>query len=206
MHLALCLCADLGEPLTLRTRVVVIRHLREGRKPTNTGRLVPLTLTRSEVRTRGAAGAQVETADLPGPGRRALLLYPSADARPLTPEDGEAPVTLIVPDGTWRQARKVHARVPGLAAVPRVCLPPGPPSRYRLRSHRDPRFLATFEAVARALGILEGPPVQRALERVFDLMVERTLWSRGQLGGGRPTAGGLLTPRPAAQPGAEPAT
>jgi hypothetical protein len=35
----------------------------------------------------------------------------------------------------------------------------------------------------RALGILEGPRVQEQLEQVFRLMVDRTLWSRGQLAG-----------------------
>ena len=29
------------------------------------------------------------------------------------------------------------------------------------------------------MGILEGPEVRQALERVFHAMVERTLWSRG---------------------------
>jgi hypothetical protein len=41
--------------------------------------------------------------------------------------------------------------------------------------------LATFEAIARAFGILESPDVQVALERVFAAMVERTLWARGQI-------------------------
>jgi DTW domain-containing protein YfiP len=49
-----------------------------------------------------------------------------------------------------------------------------------LRRHTDPRFLATFEAIARALGVLESAAVQARLEHVFHLMVERTLASRGQ--------------------------
>jgi DTW domain-containing protein YfiP len=50
-----------------------------------------------------------------------------------------------------------------------------------LRRHPNPRFLATFEAIARALGILESTEVQARLELVFRLMVKRTLLSRGQL-------------------------
>jgi DTW domain-containing protein YfiP len=60
---------------------------------------------------------------------------------------------------------------------------------YRLRHHPDPRFVATFEAVARALGILEGPAVQADLERVFQVVVERMLWSRGRLATERVTGG-----------------
>jgi hypothetical protein len=38
-----------------------------------------------------------------------------------------------------------------------------------------------MEAIARALGLLEGPHVQEALERVFRIVVERALWARGTL-------------------------
>ena len=62
-----------------------------------------------------------------------------------------------------------------------VRLPPGPPSRYRLRCSPDPTRVSTFEAVARALATLEGQAVCDALMRTFDIMVERTLWIRGQL-------------------------
>jgi len=41
--------------------------------------------------------------------------------------------------------------------------------------------LSTIEAIARAKAILEGEQVQRTLERVFRAMVERTLWTRGEL-------------------------
>lgn len=189
MHLRLCLCEEIT-PLELKTRVVVITHRAELCKTTGTGRLVPLTLINGEIRVRGQRGQPLEADDLVEAGRQTLLLYPTSDSIPLTPELGDGrPVTLVVPDGNWRQARKVKSRVAALADVPRAHLPPGPPSRYRLRSHRDPRNVATFEAVARALGILEGEAVQAKLERVFDVMVERTLWTRGELPAEQVTGG-----------------
>lgn len=186
MHLGACLCA-MVEPLALRTRVVVIAHHIETWKTTNTGRLVPLTLVHGEVRVRGYRGMSVRIDDLVCSERQGLLLYPCDASRELRREDVEAdgrPVTLVVPDGTWGQARKVATRE-RLHALPRVHLPPGPPSGYRLRHHPDPSHLATFEAVARALGILEGEAVQERLERVFAAMVERTLASRGGAQGAR---------------------
>jgi DTW domain-containing protein YfiP len=182
LHLRSCLCASL-EPLALATRVVVLRHRRELHKPSNSGRLVPLTLVDSEVRTFGARDVALDTTGLIDPARHTLLLYPSADSRELTRNELAAgPITLIVPDADWRRAFKFVAREPALVGVQRVHLPSGAPSTYRLRRHTNPRFLATFEAIARALGILEGPEVQSRLEHVFRLMVERTLWSRGQFG------------------------
>jgi DTW domain-containing protein YfiP len=180
MHLHRCLCA-LVVPIELATRVVVLRHRRELHKPTNTGRLVTLTLSNGEVRTFGARDQAFDATDLVDPARRTLLLYPTADSRELArDEDGDRPVTLIVPDADWRRAHKLVSREPALAGIPRVHLPSGLPSSYRLRRHTNPRFLATFEAIARALGILEGDAVGERLERAFDLMVERTLASRGR--------------------------
>lgn len=180
MHVAACLCDEL-RPLQVATRVIVLRHRKETHKTTNTGRLVPLMLAGSEIRTFGEHDDLLDAASLVDPARHTLLLYPSADSRLLSRADGaDKPVTLIVPDANWRRAFKLTSREPALAGLPRVHLPAGAPSRYTLRRHSDPRFLATFEAVARALGILDGPEIEARLERVFALMVDRTLRSRGR--------------------------
>lgn len=186
MHLRLCLCAELV-PLALATRVVVVRTAREAPQPTNTGRLVPLALAEAELVTRGEPRL---TASLGEPARRTLLLFPAPGARALARDPADArPVTLVVPDGTWRAARRMAAREPALAELERVRLPPGPPSRYRLRAHPDRACLATFEAVTRALGLLEGPEVEARLAHLFALFVDRTLYSRGRLRGERVTGG-----------------
>jgi DTW domain-containing protein YfiP len=91
------------------------------------------------------------------------------------------PVTLVVADGSWNQAKKVPYRESGLAGIPNVKLPVGAPSCYRLRRSHHACNLSTLEAIARALGLLEGREVQVALESLFLKMVERRLWSMGQL-------------------------
>ena len=175
-----CLCTEL-RPLDVATRVVVLRHRKEAWKPTNSGRLVPLTLARGEIRVFGARETALAIDDLLAEPRRVLLLHPGADSSELARDGADPrPVTLLVPDANWRRTHKLAAREPRLAGVPRVHLPPGPPSQSRLRRHPDPRYLATFEAVARALGILEGAGVQAELERMFRLLVERVLHSRGR--------------------------
>ncbi len=178
MHMNLCICA-LVPRLETRTRLVLVIHRGEIRKPTNTGNLAAASLVNSEVHVRGNAGVP-EPPLVWAEGSEPLLLFPyEGEAEPLVRT--ERPVTLIVPDGNWRQAFKVRARVPALRGVRCVTLPPGPPSSYRLRSEAHPEGLATIEAIARAMGILEGPEIQAALEKVFRAMVERTLWARGAL-------------------------
>ena len=180
MHESLCVCS-LMPRFTTRTRLCLIIHRFEDRKPTNTGRLAAECLTESEVIVRGHEGRPVDTFEAK-PGTVPLLLFPHEGARDLRELVGLAePVTLVVPDGSWRQAFKMRQRVQGLESVQCVTLPPGPPSQYRLRFESHDQGLATVEAIARAFGILEGPHIEEALLGVFGAMVERTLWARGEI-------------------------
>lgn len=113
--------------------------------------------------------------------RQVLVLFPSEDARPLDDwvKEDPRPVTLVVPDGNWRQASRVPRRVPGLVEAKRVTLPAGPETRWGVRRETKDGGLATFEAIARALGILESPQVEEALLAFFDRMVAQTFETRG---------------------------
>ena len=179
---ALCLCSELS-PLQLSTRVVLVMHHREVAKTTATGPLALRALVHGELHVHGERAALVDLSGLHEQGRRVLLLFPSDEAKPLTQAllaQDPRPVTLIVPDGNWRQASRAARRIPGMAQAERVLLSAGPPSRYRLRSEPKAGGLATFEAIARALGVLESAAVQAQLEALFEQMVERTLRTRAE--------------------------
>ena len=180
LHLSLCACSLIPRFET-RTKFVLFMHYFEDRKSTNSGRLATRCLSNSEVVLRGREG-EPGARFSPEPGRRSLLLFPHEDAQPLSDfVQSQEPLTLVVPDGTWRQASKVRHRVGGLSELTCVSLPKGEPSRYRLRFEAHSTGLSTLEAIARALGVLEGQHLQRALENVFETVVERILWSRGTL-------------------------
>ena len=181
MRAELCICSEIPA-LLVDTRLVVLMHKRESGKPTNTGRLAALALPGSEILVRGGAQDAPIDRDFHADGRQPLLLFPSDDAIELSAaylDTLRRPFTLIVPDGTWRQASRVGTRVAGLSEVPRVKLAPGPATAYHLRRETRSGGLATMEAIARAMGILEGRQTQESLERIFTLMVERTMTSRG---------------------------
>jgi DTW domain-containing protein YfiP len=184
----LCVCALLPR-LATRTHLVLIIHRNEERKPTNSGLLATRCLVHSEVLVRGLHG-QPEPRWHDDATRQGLLLFPHPQALPIGHfAASPRPLTLIVPDGTWRQAAKVPRRVAGLGELPYVTLPPGVPTIYRLRAQPGAGRLSTMEAIACALGVLEGAAVREALERVLRLMVERTLWLRGVLPTGQVTGG-----------------
>jgi tRNA-uridine aminocarboxypropyltransferase len=183
LHATLCICA-LVPRLRTRTRLVVLVHYREARKPSNTGQLAARCVARGSVEIFGKRGQLLE-APVVGDDEVPLLLFPDDDAVPISQHAAsEKPLALFVPDGNWHQASKVRRRVPGLGAIQCVTLPEAGPTEYRLRAEPREGGLATLEAVARALGILEGdagPQTERAMLEVFRVMVERTLWFRGKL-------------------------
>ncbi|MCP4448011.1 MAG: DTW domain-containing protein [Myxococcales bacterium] len=184
LHLSLCICAYMPS-ITTASRLCLVMHRDEAHKPTNTGSLAARCLVGSEVLIHGARGERVQAPWLSGDSPDIvgdLLLYPCDEAEPLSPCHLETgPVRLVVPDGTWRQASKMAKRIPWMKDLPRVSLPPGAETSYRLRSEPKEGGLATMEAISRAFAVLEGPEVEAELDEIFRRMIDRTLYSRGQL-------------------------
>jgi DTW domain-containing protein len=193
MHRSLCICALLPRIAT-RTRVVVLLHQLEAVKTTNTGIVVARCLVNSAVVYRGRApeGVVAETleAALQFAAAEPVLLFPHPSATPLAARPlGDRPLLLVVPDGTWPQVARARGRVKALARMPCVSLPDAAAPAGRLRAPPRSGRLATLEAVAAALGILEGPAVGEALMRVYRIMTERTLWTNGRLAADQVTGG-----------------
>ena len=182
LHQDLCICPWVPR-FDLATRLVLVMHRREQAKTTATGPLALLCLSNSQLSIHGVREAPLDLSALNVSDRRLLLMYPSEDSTVLTKdflEQDPRPVTLVVPDGTWRQASTMRRRIPGLEAAERVRLPIGDKTRWGIRKEHREDGLATFEAIARALGIIESRSVQSGMEAIFDLMVKRTLAGRGR--------------------------
>lgn len=181
MHQPLCICAAIPCVVT-QARLCLVMHYREFRKPTATGPLAQAALQNSELHVYGQPGEALNLSHLHQSARRVLILFPSDSARLLSRElveEDNRPTTLIVPDGNWRQASRVAKRVPGAIQAECVTLPKGLPTRWGVRRETKEEGLATFEAIARAFGILASPDVQQSLETLFDKMVATTLAARG---------------------------
>ena len=181
MHRERCLCAEMPR-FELETCLCLIMHCRETTKTTATGPLALATLSNSYVHLVGVPGAPLDLRHLHRQGRRVCVLFPSEGARPLDVDfvrEDERPITLVVPDGNWRQASRIPRRVPGLDEAERVTLPAGPPTRWGLRRETKEGGLATYEAIARAMGILESRQVEERMLGFFDRMVASTFASRG---------------------------
>ena len=179
----LCLC-DVIPKIELSTRICLVVHHRELTRSSNTGLLALRALVNSELRIRGEAREPLDLKDLLIPEYRTFLFYPSNDAAELNKElvgEQSTPIQLIVPDGTWRQARKLHSRHPELKHVPRVKIRTPNNSIFQLRAQSRPERMATLQAIASALRIIEGDLAAAQLMTLYHLKIERTLIGRGLL-------------------------
>ncbi|EJT84075.1 DTW domain-containing protein [Pseudomonas putida S11] len=116
-----CLCS-LIPALDSRTRVILLQHPSETAHALNTARLAALGLNNAELRVGEVFDDLNEL--LATPGYRPALLFPGDDAQELVAygETDDKPLLLIVPDGTWRKARKLLYLNPLLEALPRATL------------------------------------------------------------------------------------
>lgn len=179
----LCLC-DVVPRIELSTKVCLIIHHRELSRNSNTGLLAVRALVNSEMRIRGEGRETLDLKDLLTPHYRTFLFYPSNDAVELDKAlvmRERTPIQLIVPDGTWRQARKIHSRHPELKLVPRVKISTPDHAIFQLRAQSRPEGMATLQAIAHGLAVIEGDPVGAQLLKLYQAKIERTLMGRGIL-------------------------
>jgi len=168
-----CYCAHLPR-IDTRTRVVIVQHPRERDVPIGTAHMATLCLPNAELHvvTRVAEEPALARA-LSDPERPAILLSPGDGARDLVREPPKGPVTLVVVDGTWSQAKKIIKHDPALLALPRYAFVPPSPSEYRIRREPHETFVSTIEALMYTLGALEGGRERfTALLQPFRAMVD----------------------------------
>jgi DTW domain-containing protein YfiP len=172
-----CVCS-LFEPLECPLTVSVVMSPPEARSASNSARLLSLWLPGVRLHVRGAEHGLSEPQALLERPYSALLFPGGARAAPL-PARVEH---LIVPDGTWAQARRIERQWFAPHGLPKVELEGPWPSVYALRRGRE--GLCTFEATAVALGALGQPTVAAILLDRFAEWAERARLLKA--GGGPP--------------------
>ena len=172
MRTETCVCPILPAVQT-RTEFLILRHVWESERPSNTGRLAALAMPNAQIIQCGG-GDRIGLAPLDETLLRMAntwLLWPDGTgAQPGLP----SPERIVVLDATWQQARRLYSRTPALQAMPRLVLPFPDKSRKRLRDPHRADGMSTIEAIAAAVAVLEGKEVAEPLERLYDEVVRRT--------------------------------
>lgn len=177
INVELCVCEHLA-PFEISTNVSLVVHVRELKLTSNTAQFAPLMLpTQAKIDIRGRVFENFDSKPILERPGRPLFLYPHDDAEELNDEfktKYPGPYHLIIPDGNWQQARKVRQREEGFKNLPAVKLSPGIISEYGLRKAQHAEWVCTYEAMAHALGALEGPQVTEKLMTFFRKWVKQT--------------------------------
>lgn len=180
-----CICAEL-KPLALKTRVDLLVHYKELKRTSNTGSLISSVLKNQKIWVRGEKNNALDHKKVLDENCSPVLLFPSDEAtvattKSLTILSQNKPLQVLVPDGNWRQASKVHYRVSDFNHVPRVTLPGAETDRVDLlRKETKAEGMSTLEAIAYLLGLIEGEEVKEQLLKAYRLKKSAQLKSRGQ--------------------------
>jgi DTW domain-containing protein YfiP len=170
-----CLCPEIPR-LRVSVRVVVLRHASEIPRLSNSARWAAAALQGSVLvdHARGHPPSDAAVAEAIGEGPAALLFPSPHPPDPAAPR----PRTLVVPDGSWTQARRMVQRLAPLRQLPRLSLAPPPPGP-RLRESTVAGGMSTLEAIAAALEQLGEGEAARRLGALHRAAVEKGLRLRG---------------------------
>lgn len=178
-----CAC-DLLPSLRVQTPLRVVQHVGERWKPTNTIRLLTKVLPDVRVLPYGMRTPAFDPTPLRTENTEFYSLFLRDDAIPIDELPPPAPGVqrgFVVVDGTWHQCSRMVRRAPGLSELPRVKLPGGLPSIWRVRTQHDPRGVSSFEAVVRLLATVESAGIARQMMQAFELVTARLLFLKGKL-------------------------
>lgn len=180
INFKLCFCRDLKN-VSNKTSLTIVMHHRESHLTSNTANLGTLTLQHFNIVYRGMPERPLESDHIIKNEKLNLFLFPDEDAIELNQEflqNINQPIHLIIPDGTWRQAKKIKRREEIFSPIQSVKIPFTKVSEYQLRKAPREEGLSTFEAMARALGIIEGQDIEEQMMMNFKTMVNQVMKSR----------------------------
>lgn len=160
------------------TAFEVVRHVRELNKLSNSARVAGLAMPSLHLHSYGARGPRFDPTPLLGTG--VVLLFPLGAGGSRGLADPAQVRSVVVLDGSWAQARRMVNRMPALGALPRLVVEPRLVDRPRLRQPPVPGGMATLEAIAAAVELLEGRDRAAPLWALFDTLVQRGLALQGK--------------------------
>jgi DTW domain-containing protein YfiP len=184
MHQLFCFCQHLVE-LKSETFISLIVHQKEYYLPSTTSYYTNLILPEtSEILLRGVKDSPVNLEKNLKIKGTPLVLFPDEDAQVLNEEwikNNPGPYHLIVPDGTWNQAKKVCKREEVLRPFKKVVLEHNKHSQYYLRKAPSQDKLCTMESIIMALSYLESDKtIIDKMDKFFNVMVEHALRARSK--------------------------
>ena len=167
-----CLC-QFVEPIELPVRVIVIQHGKEASHAKNTIRLAKLVSPQIEV-------VNTDEEDVVNNllamliQDNSLLVYPSESSSPIEEINLHNQLfdTIIILDGSWRQAYSIWQSFPKMRKLQQVHFKNPPTQKYRIRKSKKQSQLSSIEALAYSVDVLTKIDTSAYLQ-IFEHMQER---------------------------------
>ncbi len=183
----LCVCREVTV-VDVPVEIVLIKTVGETRSQSHTGSLVERVLANCRSVLNDDPDVPYDPAELADPFVDYHVLFPVSGApvvsANLIPNDRERQLSLILLDTTWRRARRMSRRIPGLRGLPFVSLPGGLAPQFPLRQPTAPGQLNTAETVTSALELLGFDDAATVLRRAQEILFRRVLQIQGKIPGG----------------------
>jgi len=183
-----CLCSELQScRLSSKHKLTLVAHIKDYRKPTNSGRLFHEILEDSELHLVGEKNKVLHLSSLEDNSYEHLLLCVDDEAEEWTKEKFQSlnkPIHFLVPDGNWSQARRIKNKISKHPFVKKICLVSKEKNESVLRLESKEHGLSTFQAIAEAYRITGDLKLYEEAMTLYSLFVQRVLISRGVKGEG----------------------
>lgn len=167
-----CACAGI-EPCQPRIRFALLLHENEPERPSNTSRLIRRLFPDTQCYIWHRTAFPPALNNLITDSRyQPWLLFP-ADRPELLPRarqwqhPQDRTALVIIPDGTWKEVRKIVRKSPELAGLPLISFSPQRSSRYKLRRNPDADHLCTAEIAAELLRATGDSHAADALDQLL---------------------------------------
>ncbi len=122
----LCVCDELPK-IELPFEFLFIQHAEEVHRQSNTGTIAHHSIASSQLLGHGWKGEPFDSEYFKDPNREFYVLFPIPEAKVISHDfpslSDERKTSFVILDATWKQARRMSRRLPGIRKLQFVTLP-----------------------------------------------------------------------------------
>jgi len=173
-----CICRHVTQHQPSVTFALLL-HANEPQRLTNTAPLIEQTVASSMrfIWQRKQPPEQLLKM-INSPDYQPWLIFPAdrpeleARSSPWQPAIAPKKPLFILPDGTWKEVRKMVRQSPWLDDIPILAFDPSEPTRYTLRRNPDADHLCTAEVASQLLNLSGHPEAAASLDHLLDKFLQ----------------------------------
>jgi len=175
-----CLCSSL-KTINNTTQIIILQHPDETRHALNTVKILKRSLSKIKIFIGEDFTLNEELNSIISLNKDSIaVIFPTTFSTELNQNSKKIMTHLILIDGTWKKARKIHLLSKNLHTLNTYSLLPQKAGQYRIRSGQVKNSLSTLEATIDALKYIECDLDTKSLEDSFLKMIDIQIDKMGE--------------------------